>query len=133
MLTFFKKSQAFYIILQKSFGTEMEYISNGKIKVISSHPRTQKVRNYFSPEVFWSWFLIHWKPDYLPRCTKVYTVSLIHNCPIKYNFCLLLLNNEDFYIAIFPLVFSKPSSTCSNRTLLWVSFLSKCIFQWMVL
>lgn len=44
-----KESKAFSIIFQKSFRTEMEYISNGKIKVTVFHPRTQKVEeiNYF--------------------------------------------------------------------------------------
>lgn len=56
--------------------------------------------------MFWSWFLIHWKPDFLPRCMKEYTLSSIHNCPIRYNFCLLLLNKEDFYVIISPPWFS---------------------------
>lgn len=38
-----------------------------------------------------------------------------------------------FYVIIFLLVFSKPSITCFNRTSLWVAFLSKYIFQWIVL
>lgn len=97
-----KESEAFSIIFQKCFRTEMEYISNGEIKVILFHPRTRKVKNYFILEVFWSWFLIHWKPDFLPRCMKEYTLSSIHNCPIRYNFCLLLLNKEDFYVIICP-------------------------------
>lgn len=127
------ESEVFSIIFQKSFRTEMEYISNGEIKVILSHPRTRKVRNYFILEVFWSWFLIHWKPDSLPRCMKEYTLSLTHNCPIRYNFCSLLLRKEDFYVIIFPLVFSKPSITCFMRISLWVAFISKYIFQWIVL
>lgn len=41
-----KESEAFSIIFQKCFRTEMEYISNGDIKVTLFHPRTRKVRNY---------------------------------------------------------------------------------------
>lgn len=130
-----KESEPFSIIVQKSSRTEMEYISNGKIKVILLHPGTHKVKesNYFILEAFWSQFLIHRKLDFLPRCMKKHTVSLIHNCPIIYNLCLLLLNKDNFYVIIFLLVFSKPSITCFNRTSLWVAFLSKYIFQWIVL
>lgn len=129
-----KESEAFSIIFQKSFRTEMEYVSNGKIKVTLFHLRTHKPKeiNYFILEVFWSWFLIHRKLDFLPRCMKKYTVSLIHNCPIIYNLCLPLLNKDNFYVIIFLLVFSKPSFTCFNRTSLRVAFLSKYIFQLIV-
>lgn len=129
-----KESEVFSIIFQKRFRTEMEYISNEKIKAILFHPRAHKVKeiNYFILEVFWTWFLIHRKLDFLPRCMKKCTVSLIHNCPIIYNLCLLLLNKDNFYVIIFLLVFSQPSITCFNRTSLWVAFLSKYIFQWIV-
>lgn len=55
-----KESRAFSIIFQKSFRTEMEYISNGKIKVTVFHPRMHKVkeRNYF-------FFQKCFDPDYL--------------------------------------------------------------------
>lgn len=101
-----KKSQAFCIIFQKSFSTEMEYISNGKIKVISSHPRTHKGRNYFYLGVFWSWFLIHRKPDFLPRRMKEYTVSLIYNCPIIYIIFAYCSWTVKIFISLFSLWFS---------------------------
>lgn len=49
-----KESEPFSIIVQKSSRTEMEYISNGKIKVILLHPGTHKVKesNYFILEAF---------------------------------------------------------------------------------
>lgn len=49
-----KERKAFSITFQKSFRTEMEYISNEKIKVTVFHPRTHKVKeiNYFFLEVF---------------------------------------------------------------------------------
>lgn len=55
-----KENRAFSIIFQKSFRTEMEYISNGKIKVTVFHPRMHKVkeRNYF-------FFQKCFDPDYL--------------------------------------------------------------------
>lgn len=83
--------------------------------------------------MFWSWFLIHREVEFLPSCMKNYAVSLIQNCPIIYNLCLLLLNKDNFHVIIFLLVFSKPSITCFNRTSLWVAFLSKYIFQWIML
>lgn len=116
------------LIVQKSKGTEMEYISNGKIKVTLFHPRTHRVKehNYLSLEVFWSWVLLHRKLDFLPRCMTKWTISLIHNCPIIANLCLLLLNKDNLYAIIFLLVFSKPRITCFNRTSLWVAVLSIC-------
>lgn len=50
-----KEKKPFSIIFQKSFRTEMEYISNGKIKVTVFHLRTHKVKEiifFFFLEVF---------------------------------------------------------------------------------
>lgn len=77
-----KESEAFSIIFQKSFRTEMEHISNGKIKVILFHPRTHKVKemNYFILGVFWSWFLIYSEFDFFIKMHE--KDSLIHNSVI---------------------------------------------------
>lgn len=128
-----KENRAFSIIFQKSFRTEMEYVSNGKIKVTVFHPRMHKIKEFFFLELFWSRLLIHREVEFLPSYMKNYAVLLIHNCPIIHNLCLLLLSKDNFHVIIFLLVFSKPSITSFNRTSLWVAFLSKHIFQGIML
>lgn len=126
-----RKGKLFPSYFRKASGLKWNKFSNGKIKVTVFHPRTHKVNEIiFFLEVFWSWFLIHREVEFLPSCMKNYAVSLIHNCPIIYNLCLLLLNKDNFHVIIFLLVFSKPSIACFNRTSLQVAFLSKYIFRW---
>lgn len=130
MLLFLKrKIKLFPLYFRKVSGLKWNTFQMKRSKLLCFIPEHTKLKKFFFLDVFWSWFFIHREVEFLPNCMKNYAVSLIHNCPIIYNLCLLLLNKDNFHVIIFLLVFSKPSITCFNRTSLWDAFLSKYIFQ----
>lgn len=135
MLLFLKrKVKLFPSYFRKASGLKWNTSQMERSKLLCFIPEHTKLKKLIIfLEVFWSWYLIHREVEFLPSCMKNYAASLIHNCPIIYNLCLLLLNKDNFHVIIFLLVFSKPSITCFNRTSLRVAFLSKYIFQWIML